>query len=913
MTLARPFQTRQSPELASDEGVSLPVANPSIVTGLRAAAYGLYNCPVRRWPDGQPTTGMGGLDSLAGRPIGSDPRAPGGRSARREVLLTAMALVAICAGGLALRWQGLDGAEFNFDQAWSLNRAYDFVAHGQSPFHGEISSVGVPHWPVEILLLALPLLVSRDPVVATAYVGLLQMLAVAGTYWLGARYFDRTVGLAAATLYAVNPWAVTFSRKLWPPSMTPVLTLLFFVALHLAVVERRRYAMAAACALATALCLTHPSGVVFVPLLLIVVVAFWRRLGLRPLALGIVLAAIVASPYIYYDSQQDFAYIRAYANVTAAGEASVDLSSLDIVTKMASDRGLRELLPGAYGEGYVAPLLGSLDALAMALLLVGVVVASCRLVARLPWRRSGKGEGWEQYLLLLLWLAIPIATTLRHSLALSEPYFIAVWPVQFLSMGVGLSWATGAAWRLPVGRRLFAGRQAAAGAVLLVLLLALSQASYLWASLYNAENLGPRLAWGIPVKYSVRAIETIRDLRSAFGRPKTYVYCSHNQWVGLSYLARPDLPLEKVEPPQQMVLPLDLSAGLLFVVASNDAAAPPLGFAAVDDHSPIISEARELGFHDLPERSISGPGGRLYYRFLYLPPDDASAALSLFEPTEAQLALGNGLTLVGLRHSRSATPGATLAISTLWRMPENPATYDWLDYIFFAHLVDRTGRVLAQQDWEMFQYRLLWRADEYLVARYEMPVPADWGPGLAWLDLGAYERYSREQAPWVERSGGRGTSAPVGKVGPIRIAPEAETPPPQREIGAAFGAELELVGYDLSTADPAAGSTLDVALYWRSRRRMAVDYVVSVQLIGEDGRLVAQHDSPPVAGDYPTRFWEPGDEVRDTHRLTLPPTTAARRCRLVVVVYAAQSGERLPVADGDHLLLTTLTVKAADR
>ena len=822
-------------------------------------------------------------------------------------LLTTLAVVAILALGLYLRWDRLDYVEFSYDQAWSLNRAYEFVALGDFPVHGAVASIGLQQGPMEIYLLAIPAALSKDPRVATGFVGLLQMLAVLGTYFLASRYFGRTTGLIAAALYSFNPWAVQFGRKLWPDDMMPLLALLFFAALYAAVVQRRRYCLGLACALLAALILTHPSGIMYGPLLLLVVVVFWRRLGWRPLALGAVLGLVVASPYLYDDYQYGFANLIGYASVPGGGEVSIDLAGLNLLATLASDKGLRELLPQAYGDNYVVPALGPLDGLATGLLCLGVAVALWRLWSRRP-RSGGRAVGgWEEYLLLLLWFATPVLVTLRHSMTFVHSYFIVVWPLQFILIGLALSAGLELASRVLAGRLAKPRLLVAAGVVAVVLALGASQTSYVLTSLENRARPGSGTPWGVPLVYAERAVATLRELPVQLGPAPLYAYASLNQWPGLHYLARPDLPLQRVEPPQQLVLPRDLSAGAILLVAANDAATQPLGFAALEDTSPVVRAAHDLGFIDLPERTVREPGGRTYFRFLHLPPALGASVLPSFRRPEQQLVLENGLSLAGYRYPAATQPGDSVTLTLLWEMPADPPGHPWRDYVVFAHATDRAGVARAQKDWEMYQYRLLQRAGEYMVSTYELQWPADLGPGLVWLEMGAYERYSREQVRWQDAGGKQLDSA--YKVGPIKIAPPANAPAPQAKADFLFGEALALVGYDLSPAQATVGGKVDITLHWQARANPDGDYAVSVQVLDEAGQLVAQHDSPPVGGNYPTSYWAAGETVLDQHPVALPKDAKPGAYLVVVVVYSQQTQQRLRVDGADSASLATLPVK----
>jgi 4-amino-4-deoxy-L-arabinose transferase-like glycosyltransferase len=69
-------------------------------------------------------------------------------------------------------------------------------------------------------------------------------------------------------------------------------------------------------------------------------------------------------------------------------------------------------------------------------------------------------------------------------------------------------------------------------------------------------------------------------------------------------------------------------------------------------------------------------------------------------------------------------------------------------------------------------------------------------------------------------------------------------------------------------------------------------YHVFVHLM-EGETLIAQHDSPPAQGLYPTAWWRGGDWVMDTHLLPLPADGPHAGLSVRVGLYAFPSGERL--------------------
>ena len=226
----------------------------------------------------------------------------------------------------------------------------------------------------------------------------------------------------------------------------------------------------------------------------------------------------------------------------------------------------------------------------------------------------------------------------------------------------------------------------------------------------------------------------------------------------------------------------------------------------------------------------------------------------------------------------------------------------WTEYNLFAHMVDRNGKIVAQKDLELYQYRLLRQSPGMLVTPLVLPTGANLSQGLLWFDVGLYERFSRQNVAWLGADGR--SVGEAAKVGPVRVSLASGPPSPQNKLSLAFGEDLTLEGFDLR----ASATSLDVSLHWLARAKPRGDYVVSVQVLDAGGRLVAQNDAPPVAGDYPTPYWVEGEQVVDAHTLALPSPVTPGRYRVTVIVYDAQTQQRLRVGDSDGAVVSTISL-----
>ena len=90
-----------------------------------------------------------------------------------------------------------------------------------------------------------------------------------------------------------------------------------------------------------------------------------------------------------------------------------------------------------------------------------------------------------------------------------------------------------------------------------------------------------------------------------------------------------------------------------------------------------------------------------------------------------------------------------------------------------------------------------------------------------------------------------------------------------------------------------------MTLVWQALQIPAADYTVFVHLRDAGDHTVAQADSPPQAGTYPTSFWDTGETVVDDHTLAIPDNLPAGDYTVVVGLYRPDTGERLSIAQGN--------------
>jgi len=127
-----------------------------------------------------------------------------------------------------------------------------------------------------------------------------------------------------------------------------------------------------------------------------------------------------------------------------------------------------------------------------------------------------------------------------------------------------------------------------------------------------------------------------------------------------------------------------------------------------------------------------------------------------------------------------------------------------------------------------------------------------------------------------------------------------EAVPPEQvpsNLRVSFERGIELLGYDLAPGSPGT----QLRLFWRAGTALDVDYSVFVHLRQGD-QMMAQSDSYPAQGYYPTHLWRPGDVVADDHHL-MASVNAGEGYSLSVGLYMLQTMERLQVLDSSGAVM----------
>lgn len=193
--------------------------------------------------------------------------------------------------------------EFKADQALTVLQLKNFFAHPYLINSGLVSSIGIKNFPLFNYLLLPFGFISLDPQFLTAVIGVANVVAIIGFYFVVKKYYGRLTAFFAAVIFSVSPWAVLFSRSIWAQDLIPI----FLVPFIYFLLKKSFLPLGIFTALLIQL---HLSGIFLLIAMIIAIFVSKTEIDWKHYCLGLVLGFIPALPYILSSDQGIFSSLR---------------------------------------------------------------------------------------------------------------------------------------------------------------------------------------------------------------------------------------------------------------------------------------------------------------------------------------------------------------------------------------------------------------------------------------------------------------------------------------------------------------------------------------------------------------------------------------------------------------------------
>lgn len=631
-------------------------------------------------------------------------------SRRQETLLVAALLLL----GALLRLSAPGLTHFQADEARLYMRAWTMAQEGHLATHGIASSIGFPNSPVSVWLYALPLVAWPHVYASTLFTGLVNLLALAGCWWIARRYWGSTAALAALLLFAVAPWAVVHSRRIWAQNLLPPLVVLWAIGALLAFVERRpRFVILHLLALSLAV-LVHFAALALVPASLLLFILFRRRLSWRYVGAGFLVSLLPAVPFLVYLSEPGGANLARLADRAGAG-ALWQPASWRYAWLLFSGVELHSLAGPEQFRNYLAsiPPVTPVTTLLGLLLLLGLL-----WLARQVWqgRTRPSAEG-EAALLVLIWLLAPPLVFLVFPSPVVLHYLLPIYPAPFIVAGVGFS-------GLP---RLLGQRSPSVlGSRLAWMLLLAVAGLQLWGTV-RLHQLVAREAtpggFSTPLAMRLGVAEAARAIWQRQGGEVLVASAGENPEIdgtaAIYDALLAGVPHRFVDVRRSTLFPDGPGVVLLAAEAGGDGS---------------LYEESAIEQVELPLRRGEGTE-----RLLAIAEAPAPSVV-LDEPA----LFANWVRLFGYDPLAGAENG-TARWRLYWYPGDNP---DPADYHIFNHLLDAEGTRIAQADAAAYA-PWQWRGGDTVISRFDLALPAEVTRPLT-MRTGFYRYPSLENVPVLD-------------------------------------------------------------------------------------------------------------------------------------------------------------------
>ncbi len=244
-------------------------------------------------------------------------------------------------------------------------------------------------------------------------------------------------------------------------------------------------------------------------------------------------------------------------------------------------------------------------------------------------------------------------------------------------------------------------------------------------------------------------------------------------------------------------------------------------------------------------------------------------------PAQADLLNFNwsdALTLIGVSSPREINAGNYWQPEFYWSQQQaHPEGYD-----LSLRLTDENGRIWFQLDQPLWgRYPpASWTVNGIINYRPIISLPAGLPPGN--YDVSLRLSQTADGQPLMVNGTAVESVVLSDLMVTAALAPGGLTWLPEHTPdGTTFGGQIKLAGYQLLDGNYRPGHTVPVDVFWQALETTTADYQFLLQLIDDQGGLVAESRTSPTREDYPTSRWQVDELLHGQGALIVPATAEA--------------------------------------
>jgi uncharacterized membrane protein len=170
------------------------------------------------------------------------------------------------------------------------------------------------------------------------------------------------------------------------------------------------------------------------------------------------------------------------------------------------------------------------------------------------------------------------------------------------------------------------------------------------------------------------------------------------------------------------------------------------------------------------------------------------------------------------------------------------------------------------------------------------------------VDSGAWAWWSEDDGHALAKLQRSAYVEPLNRFANVFLFRHQPMPPIQQPLAERFANGMELTGYTAGPPTLSAGAPVTLTLFWRASAPVPLDLTVFVHVADSAGKVIAQRDSQPDNGAYPTSEWPSGETIMDRRVIRLPADAAPGSYAFELGLYDVATGKRVQTLAGTDQL-----------
>ena len=356
-------------------------------------------------------------------------------------------IILILALAFFLRLNQLSLANAGHDEVRVFLMSQRMIETGDFIFNGFINAeLNETFGPLVFYIYGFGLLFSNHYLTTVMVTALFGSIAVVLCFLFVKKFFGIEVGIITTALFSVNVWHIFFSRIAYgSPMVSPLIILFFMAAYYIYIKNRQWYWVLLFLSFGLAIQI-HLSPIVYAPLILFLFLSKIRSLKVKPFIIGIIVFFLLMSPFLYYNvtnEYQGFKDLIVHSRLQEDNTFLINVrDALGIPIVIGTNYMGKYILGNTIIFTRTVDKLFSLIGIGMGIFLIFSIAITAyntfivQFLGKMPRIRIKNKE----YLLLLLWLLLPIFFLILRDKNIQPRYLLITMPVQFIMISIGLRW-----------------------------------------------------------------------------------------------------------------------------------------------------------------------------------------------------------------------------------------------------------------------------------------------------------------------------------------------------------------------------------------------------------------------------------------------------------------------------------------